>query len=173
MEERERIAKELEEYPMLRNLFNVVRNLEPESVSAITAFATRCFDAETEGYDPECYRTVELLKGYGYRVEIRWVTRVKGQDLELPPYDTEEFEKAVIGVDLATVAGAKLLKRLLTTDFELENIDSIKYTADEKLFEVVSKPMDDYQTMSWYQGLECDLGRWEIEQSQKNRENAS
>ena len=170
--ELERIKRELEENSMLRNLFNVACNLTPESVSAITAFATRCFDTETEGYDPECYQTMELLKGYGYRVEIRRVTRVKGEDLELPPYDTEEFERAVIGVDVATVAGAKLLKRLLTTDFELDSIDCVRYTADEKLFEVVSKPLDDYQTMSWYQGLDSELGRWEVKRV-KSRENDS
>lgn len=170
--ELERIKRELEENSMLRSLFNIACNLTPESVSAITAFATRCFDTETEGYDPECYKTVELLRGYGYRVEIRWVTRVIGEDLELPPYETEEFERAVIGVDVATTEGAKFLKRLLSTDFELESIDVIKYTADEKIFEVVSKPMDNYRTMSWYQGLDSDLGRWEVKRV-KSRENAS
>lgn len=167
MEERERIAKELEEYPMLRSLFNVVRNLEPESVSAITAFATRCFDDEVEGYDPECYRTVELLKGYGYRIEIRWVTRVTGEDLELPPYETEEFDRVVIVVDVATIAGAGILKRLLTTDFELESIDCVRYTASEKIFEIVSKPIEDYQSMTWYTGLKSDLMKWAIEQDVK------
>lgn len=168
--ELERIKRELEDNSMLRSLFEVATKLSPESVSAITAFATRCFDDEVEGYDPECYRTVELLRGDGYRVEIRWVTRVTGEDLELPPYETEEFERAVIVANVATTAGAGLLKRLLTTDFELESIDCVRYTASEKIFEIVSKPMEYYQNLRWYTGLKSDLMKWSIEQEQQDME---
>lgn len=168
------IMKELEEYPQLKNLFNIVRGLEPESVSAITAFAVKCYDEETEGYSPEYYRTLELLRGDGYKVELREVTRADDEDYEHPPYVTEVFERAVVFCDLTTDGGAGLFKRILTTDFEIESIDCVgRYDANNKPFEIISKPMNDAHSMSWYQGLALDLANWNTSQILKSFNNAS
>lgn len=164
----EKIAKELEEYPMLKKLFSVVRGLEPESIEAITAFAVNCFDEETEGFTPECYRTTELLKGNGYEVELRWVSKVG--DGDEVPYFLEGFERANIYCDVSTRAGAGLLKRILTTDFELESIDCVRYDAEGKLFNIISTPMKNHESMKWWRGLKGDLIMWSVEQEQQDME---
>lgn len=157
----EKIVKELEDNTMLRNLFEIVTRLSPEGIRAVSTFAVKCYDKDCEGAEsPECYDVVEQKKGSGFRVEVRRVGELDEESISCPPFKVDHFYRAVVYVDARTKAGAELLKKLLTSDFGIEDIEPINTEPWEQKFEIISCPMHGYKEMDWYQGLGIELECW-------------